>query len=135
MHHGEPGAPRSLELRFVFLEIRTGLGVRHRLLSRRVDRWAPNHVTHLSGIMLVLPRAPQLRVGHVGAVRDLLEEFLLWNLRAIIVLESEQQPALARLRTREEALILLRIKAPFGLQVRRVVQKWRRRVTRELTHF
>ena len=135
MEHGKSRSPGTIVFGLVLFEVRACFRVRHGLDRRGIDLRAEGHVAHLCRVVLVLPRAPQVRVREIHAIRDLLEKLFLGNLGPVIALEREQEAALTRLRAREQPLVLLRIEAAFGLKVGRVVEEGRWGVARKFAQL
>jgi tetrahydromethanopterin S-methyltransferase subunit G len=78
---------------------------------------------HLHGIVLVLPRLPEPRVGDECAGRDLVDQLAAPNRVAVIALEVEVEARLARHRRPPEPTVLLDVELSVGLKVGRLHQR------------
>src|SRR5262249_38401806 len=73
-HDRETRAADRVEVALVLIEVGAEIGVGDRLGCRGVGDGRERDVADLRAVVLVTPRTPQFRVGHVRAGRDLVEE-------------------------------------------------------------
>src|SRR2546423_1117466 len=96
-----------LELVTVLVEVGVKLRFRNRLGRRRVGSWTKSHEARGHAVVLIAPDAPEVRIVRIYACRDLIEQFLPWDIRAVVLLEAEEEVRLLRVGAREIPVVFV----------------------------